>query len=511
MDAVRDLDRTPAAGQPRPRRPARPAQPVSNTSHARYLEMVETAKDYIRAGDIFQVVPEPALGAAVRPAALRALPRAPPHQPLALHVLLQLRRLPGGRRQPRDPGAASRAAPSPIRPIAGTRPRGATPGRGPRPRGRAPRRPQGAGRAPDAARPRPQRRRPGGARSARVDPNEQFIIERYSHVMHIVSNVDGELAAGQDALSALLAGLPAGTVSGAPEGPGDADHRRARGREARRLRRRRRLFRRAAATWTSASRCAPRVVKDGTLYIQAGGGVVYDSDPEAEFQETRQQVQGADPGRPRRRPLRRAAPRRQLTRAATCRSAAHDRGVYGPAGCRAARLMNGGVITSEPCASTTLRPTSPPSDRWRTIVHSTSGSMRRRCAILFSAPRQGCRRRSAPLELRRRHGRALAPATSRSARARSFGDLRVAPPVRAPATVAGRHRRRPPGSAVEHPMIGDRELERSPSVSGMLAGRRRASRSVEEARAGRRTPAACVSVSSIGADETVKLHARPTR
>ncbi len=48
-------------------------------------------------------------------------------------------------------------------------------------------------------------------------PTEQFIVERYSHVMHIVSNVVGELSEDHDALSALLAGLPAGTVSGAPK------------------------------------------------------------------------------------------------------------------------------------------------------------------------------------------------------------------------------------------------------------------------------------------------------
>ena len=55
------------------------------------------------------------------------------------------------------------------------------------------------------------------AKIGTVNPNEQFIIERYSHVMHIVSNVVGELSDDQDALSALLAGLPAGTVSGAPK------------------------------------------------------------------------------------------------------------------------------------------------------------------------------------------------------------------------------------------------------------------------------------------------------
>ena len=55
------------------------------------------------------------------------------------------------------------------------------------------------------------------ARIGTVHPTEKFIVERYSHVMHIVSNVVGDIAEGQDALSALLAGLPAGTVSGAPK------------------------------------------------------------------------------------------------------------------------------------------------------------------------------------------------------------------------------------------------------------------------------------------------------
>ncbi|MGY9053423.1 MAG: chorismate-binding protein, partial [Rhodobacterales bacterium] len=55
------------------------------------------------------------------------------------------------------------------------------------------------------------------AKIGTINPNEKFIIERYSHVMHIVSNVIGTLSADNDALSALLAGLPAGTVSGAPK------------------------------------------------------------------------------------------------------------------------------------------------------------------------------------------------------------------------------------------------------------------------------------------------------
>ena len=103
-----------------------------------------------------------------------------------------------------------------IRPIAGTRPRGATPAE------------DLALEAELLADPKERAehlmlldlgRNDVGrvAKIGTVDPNEQFIIERYSHVMHIVSNVDGTLADGQDALSALLAGLPAGTVSGAPK------------------------------------------------------------------------------------------------------------------------------------------------------------------------------------------------------------------------------------------------------------------------------------------------------
>ena len=55
------------------------------------------------------------------------------------------------------------------------------------------------------------------SKSGTVEVTERFIIERYSHVMHIVSNVEGELKDDYDALSALFAGFPAGTVSGAPK------------------------------------------------------------------------------------------------------------------------------------------------------------------------------------------------------------------------------------------------------------------------------------------------------
>ena len=123
------------------------------------------------------------------------------------------------------------------------------------------------------------------AKIGTVDPNEQFIIERYSHVMHIVSNVDGELADGHDALSALLAGLPAGTVSGAPKVRAmqiidelEAEKRGVYGGGV--------GYFAAQGDMDICIALRTGVVKDGTLYVQAGGGVVYDSDPEAEFVES---------------------------------------------------------------------------------------------------------------------------------------------------------------------------------------------------------------------------------
>ena len=123
------------------------------------------------------------------------------------------------------------------------------------------------------------------AKVGTVHPTEQFTIERYSHVMHIVSNVVGQIKDGEDALSALLAGLPAGTVSGAPKVRAmeiiDALEPEKRG-----------VYGGGVGYFAAngemdfciALRTA--VLKDETLYVQAGGGVVYDSDPEAEFQET---------------------------------------------------------------------------------------------------------------------------------------------------------------------------------------------------------------------------------
>jgi anthranilate synthase component I len=282
MDALRDLDRAPAV--PRDLGDAAPVgAPRSNFTHDGYKAAVDRAKDYIRAGDIFQVVPSQRWAQDFRlaPFALyRSLRRTNPSPFMFFfnfggfqvvgaspEILVRLR-----------DGEVT------VRPIAGTRKRGETPEED---------------RALEADLLADQKelaehlmlldlgRNDVGrvAKTGTVRPTEQFIVERYSHVMHIVSNVVGQIAEGEDALSALLAGMPAGTVSGAPKVRamqiidelepekrgvygGGVGYFAANG----------------EMDFCIALRTA--VLKDEVLYIQAGGGVVYDSDPEAEYQET---------------------------------------------------------------------------------------------------------------------------------------------------------------------------------------------------------------------------------
>ena len=282
MDALRDLDRSPPA-----QRDLGEAAPVgratSNFTHAAYKAAVELARDYIRAGDIFQVVPSQRWTQAftLPPFAFyRSLRRTNP-SPFMFFFNFGPFQVAGA-----SPEILVRLRDGEItvRPIAGTRMRGATPEEDkaleldlladPKERaehlmlldlGR-----NDVGRV---------------ARIGSVRPTEQFIVERYSHVMHIVSNVTGQIAEGEDALSALLAGMPAGTVSGAPKVRAmqiiDELEPEKRG-----------IYGGGIGYFACngemdfciALRTA--VLKDDKLYIQAGGGVVYDSDPEAEYQET---------------------------------------------------------------------------------------------------------------------------------------------------------------------------------------------------------------------------------
>jgi anthranilate synthase component 1 len=119
-----------------------------------------------------------------------------------------------------------------------------------------------------------------------VRVTEKMVIEHYSHVMHIVSNVEGKLDARYDAIDTLIAGFPAGTVSGAPKIRAmeiidelESEQRGIYGGAV--------GYFAANGAMDTCIALRTALIKDGTMYVQAGGGVVADSDPEAEYQETR--------------------------------------------------------------------------------------------------------------------------------------------------------------------------------------------------------------------------------
>ena len=203
--------------------------------------MVARIVEYVHAGDAFQVVPSQRWSADARRRPVLDLPRAARRQPVPVHVLPRLRRLPGRRREPRAAAHGHR----PRRLDAADRrhaPARRDAAEDARDRRRAAGRREGARRARDARRPRAQRPRPRLRVRQRRRSTTFMAVETYSHVMHIVSSVVGHAARGRRRDGrAALASCPAGTLSRRAEGPRDADHRRARARQARRLRRRDRL------------------------------------------------------------------------------------------------------------------------------------------------------------------------------------------------------------------------------------------------------------------------------
>ncbi|WP_293906904.1 anthranilate synthase component I [Phenylobacterium sp.] len=268
-----------------------------------YRGIVERAKEYVRAGDVFQVVPSHRF-------------RAPfPHDPFALYRSLR-RTNPSPFLFFLDFGDFHLAGSSPeilvrlrdgkitIRPIAGTRPRGATPEEDRRleqeliadPNERAEHlmlldlgrndvgrvamlKQKGANEPPPAS------------RAPRVRVTASFFVERYSHVMHLVSNVEGDAPDGLDPVDVVMAALPAGTLSGAPkvramEIIDDLES------EKRGL-----TYAGAVGYFGSDGSVDTCIVlrtalfKNGMMYVQAGGGVVADSDPDAEYNETLQKAQ----------------------------------------------------------------------------------------------------------------------------------------------------------------------------------------------------------------------------
>jgi anthranilate synthase component I len=273
--------------------PLGPAQ--ANMSPEAYMAKVETARDYIKAGDIFQVVPSQRFSAPFGGSAVslyRSLRRTNPSP------FLFLLRMDGFDIVGSSPEILVRLRDDTVtmRPIAGTRPRGANPAldnemaeellNDPKERaehlmlldlgrndvGRVSRSKSGDNQGPPS-------RGKGGVRVT-----ESFKIERYSHVMHIVSNVEGSLKPGLDCIDALLAGFPAGTVSGAPkvramEIIAELEPH-ARG-----------IYGGGVGYFSAGGdmdlciALRTGVLKDGILHAQAGAGVVMDSIPLSEHVE----------------------------------------------------------------------------------------------------------------------------------------------------------------------------------------------------------------------------------
>ena len=255
-------------------------EPSSNLTKEEYKSAVKKAKAYIKQGDIFQVVPSQrwTQSFSYSPFSLyRSLRRTNP-SPFMFFFNFGNFQVIGA-----SPEILVRVFGNEvtIRPIAGTRPRGATPE-------------EDKALEADLLADKKElaehlmlldlgRNDIGRvAKIGTVKPTEKFIIERYSHVMHIVSNVVGELSDEHDAVSAFFAGMPAGTVSGAPKVRAmeiiDELEPEKRG-----------VYGGGVGYFSSggdmdmciALRTA--VLKDEKLYIQAGGGVVFDSDPEVEY------------------------------------------------------------------------------------------------------------------------------------------------------------------------------------------------------------------------------------
>jgi anthranilate synthase component 1 len=283
-DMVNDLDRSLPSMPVNDLADQASAEPVANMTEAEYCAMVEKAKDYIAAGDIFQVVLSQKLTVPFKLpsfALYRSLRRINP-SPFLVYL---------------DFGRFSLVGSSPeilvrlrdgkvtVRPIAGTRPRGADE--------------EGdqANAADLLSDPKELAehlmlldlgRNDVGrvTQTGTVTVTERNVIERYSHVMHIISNVEGKLDPKFDAMDALFAGFPAGTVSGAPKVRAmqiieelEPDRR---GTYAGCI-----GYFSANGSLDTCITLRTGLVKDGTLTIQAGAGIVADSVPASEHLECR--------------------------------------------------------------------------------------------------------------------------------------------------------------------------------------------------------------------------------
>lgn len=292
-DACRRLDalvyRLRQGGASYPPRPQAHAKALdesdfkSSFTKEEFEAMVEKAKEHIRAGDIFQVVPSQRLsvGFNARPLDVYRALRALNPSPYMYFVDLGETQIVGS-----SPEILARLKDGKVmvRPLAGTRKRG---------------RDEAEDMALEAellADPKERAehvmlidlgRNDIGriSKTGTVEVSESFTVERYSHVMHIVSQVQGDFKAGLNYMDVLKATFPAGTLSGAPK---------IRALEIiQELEPFKRNIYAGAIGWIgwwgdadTAIAIRTAVIQNGRLYVQAGAGIVYDSDPSSEWEET---------------------------------------------------------------------------------------------------------------------------------------------------------------------------------------------------------------------------------
>ena len=256
---------------------------VSGFTRAGFEDAVRRAQDYIRAGDIFQVVLSQRLSVPfrARPVDVYRALRALNPSPNMYFIDLGATQIVGSSPEILVRQQHGRVV---LRPIAGTRPRGDTPGE------------DAALEAELLADPKERAehlmlidlgRNDVGrvSTTGSVRLSESFIVERYSHVMHIVSQVEGELQPGLAYTDVLRSAFPAGTVSGAPK---------IRALEVIRELEpvKRNIYAGAIGYigWNGDADTAiairTAVIQDGRLHVQAGAGIVFDSDPAKEWEET---------------------------------------------------------------------------------------------------------------------------------------------------------------------------------------------------------------------------------
>ena len=263
---------------------AAPAVATSSYERGQYLRDVARIKEYILAGDVFQVLLARRMSMPLdfEPTALYRALRALNPSPYMYHLVLDGMELVGS-----SPELLVRVADSKltVRPIAGTRPRGKTPE-------------QDAALAAELLADEKERaehvmlvdlgRNDVGrlAKYGTVRVTDLMTIERYSHVFHIVSQVEGELPPGASALDAFRAVFPAGTMSGAPKVRAmeiiDELEPERRGAYAGAIG----LIGAGDERMDLAITIRTCVIADGQASVQAGGGIVHDSVPELEWEET---------------------------------------------------------------------------------------------------------------------------------------------------------------------------------------------------------------------------------